>query len=292
MLNLSTRARLFREGDAALWMPNLDAVPPWPHQWGPFLSQFVSLNSVRSVSLSPAPTSYILAEHGSNLGSLDSLVLPEGLDLEALPSHCLEGVLSSKPLHMLTAYCNCFSRASLLRFGDAISQVHILQLHDVPALELSAILVSVLNAGVARLELYSCHVSDGSVSLLCRSLSSDQCMRLRALSFQDCELSDWAEQQLLQSLESGDGQCVVTIEGGTTLLSDGSGIVLSPEADVSCFAERPARRWQTDDNSELGLLATAHACKVSEWGEDHFMFAIDADDDRQLSRFGFALDQS
>merc|ERR1711957_796679 len=68
-----------------------------------------------------------------------------------------------------------------------------------------------------------CTIPNAAVATICNGVLSDSNAgalsgqaRLRAVRFEECELSQQAEQHLLATLEQCDGCCVMTIDGGTT----------------------------------------------------------------------------
>jgi len=78
---------------------------------------------------------------------------------------------------------------------------------------------------VRRLSFSHCALPDAVVARICLALSLGACSAkasgaLQAVHFDDCELSELAEEHLLLALEESDGRFMATMNGGTTRSSE------------------------------------------------------------------------
>ena len=210
-----------------LLVPHLDAAPASPAELERFLSG-VAIGSVRSLALPPAPVARLLRERASELGSLEALALPRGfIDFGLLP----EALPCLPSLRRLTVDAGRdLDEAAVANVTEALQGLaQPLSLLCLEALEpgLAAPLMdAVLQEGgrARRMAFRSCAVPDAAVARVCHAWRSrgvqvaaeGASVLLEAVCFEDCGLSELAEQQLLVALEQCDGRCVVTVNGGTT----------------------------------------------------------------------------
>lgn len=306
VLRLAVASRGLRvalTGESGLMLPHLDSVPEAPQQCQHFLSQ-VSMSSVRSVVLPADATSYLLANKIAGLISVEKLVMPRT---------CLEfNALSSLPsIRVLAVDCGDADKACVeeLRVVLASLPKPLLQLR-LESLErrLSAsILETVTSRGLAsRLVFRKCALPDSAVSHICQQSVPSGGVRLEKVSFDECELSDHAEQLLLMMLEQSDGRCVVTINGGMTALSDPCDDAHLPSEDEKLVS--PVRDLQPEQADHgagsssqrpeemalsemlvLGLLRLQEERAVAEAMREATTHASEGWEPPR-SRFGFALD--
>lgn len=233
-----------------LLVPRLDAAPACPEACRKFLSE-IALGSVRSASLPAAPTLQLLAERSCDLGALEALLLPAGVgaSLGSLPVPRLPS------LRNLTVYAGAgdFSDTELRSEGAAWLQELIASLPRA----LSSFELEALDSGLAapllevalrlpvsqatwriarRLIFKRCALPDAAVALICRALlDADERAAAPPLAvhFEECELSELAEQHLLAALEQCDGRCVVSMDGGTTRQSSATDAAQWFQAEAS-----------------------------------------------------------
>lgn len=207
-------------------VPHLDAAPD-DAEAAACLLDSLALGAVRSVSLPAAAAATLLTSRRvGQLAALESLVLPEGC--------CgLLAVLSRLPalrrLSLHAAAEDGFDAAAAEALAAALSALReplsVLRLEAL-APELSArVLHAVLHHGghTERLVLARCALPDEAVAALCGTLAGCATAGPQAVlldvDFEECELSDLAEQRLLAVLERHDGPCRLALEGGTTRAS-------------------------------------------------------------------------
>jgi len=209
----------------ALFVPNLDAAPLCPQALQRFLSE-VSLGSVRSLALPCEATALLLKEHRAELTALEQVVLPGGfrefgalLHLPALRHLAVDASID-------TFDVGAADRLAVVLRGLR-SPLQVLRLEALSTDLASRILgaaTSEHGGRIQRIVLRRCILPDEAVARVCEALSACALAgakaHLAAVHFEECELSDLAEQRLLAALEQDDGSCVVTIEGGTTRASE------------------------------------------------------------------------
>jgi hypothetical protein len=199
----------------SLVLPHLDAAPASPLECEHFFAECIALGSVRSVVLPAMAACTLLKEHAASLSSLDSLVVPQGcLDFTALPllpslrrlGIDARSITDSSTLARLTA--------SLLGLPRPLYLLRVIALD--PAL-MVPLLEAIMSGGLAhQLTFQQCKMPDIAVARICSALlqSGGLGVPLLAVRFEECGLSEHAEQHLLATLEQCDGRCRVTIDGG------------------------------------------------------------------------------
>lgn len=198
------------ENQFRLLVPHLDAAPQTPSSLQRFVKE-VALSSVRSVSLPAAATWYLLAEHRVELSAVEVLKLPCG---------CVDfaGIPDLPSLQTLEVDALGADSATISRLTAALLGLHrplrILRLKELaPELGLLLLDAIVPSGASQRLGFQRCVLPDAAVLRLCQALTSGS-VAPQIIHFEECELSDRAEQHLLATLEQTEVRCTVTIDGG------------------------------------------------------------------------------
>lgn len=269
-----------------LLVPHLDRAPESPRTRQRFFAD-LALSSVRSVKLELQSTAQLLREHAAMLDSVDTLVLPHGfLDFDALIH-----LVSLRSLHV-DAGCTDFDAAAAARLSRVLAScrrpLSVLVFESLPAAFAACQLDALLLEGrhPQRVVFRHCVLPDGAVARLCQALLVETTPtndmsgegNLAAVCFEDCELSDLAEQNLLKVLEQCDGRCVVTMDGGTTRASE-------PRDHVS-WSSVPMLRWP-HAQSDACTQTAGSCCGEAEKEEDD----EDGDRDAELASLRAAVAQ-
>lgn len=250
-----------------LFVPNLDSAPVCPHTRRQFLSG-IALGSVLTVALPLSATMQLLSEHVRSLDVLEVLMLPRGFQdfdvLRYLPS--LQWLsIDASGCNFDVAVADCLARVLLNLKQAQLTSLTFDRL--APALA-TALLDAVLQEGrqVRRLVFRNCAFPDAAAVRICRALASGGTgseVLMSAICFEDCELSDLAEQGLLSALEECDGRCVVTLDGGTTRTAESTQSARSSMSEVGEEGQEAGssetRKKASDAEKEIVWLRAALA---------------------------------
>jgi len=229
----------------SLLIPNLDAAPDGPTNLESLLKR-LDLAAVRSLALPLAATQKLVSERQGELGALEALAIPAGFQnfamLAANPGVAALRHLSVRACALTPQGANEMAQL-LASLSRPLSSLQIDALEPILA---TGILDVVLLQGVCktrRLVFSRCVLPDVTVAKICCALldghgvagvaAGGACRAgtiLDAVSFEECELSELAEQRLGLVLENCDGHCIVTMDGGTTRPSHRLNDDVVPEA--------------------------------------------------------------
>lgn len=266
------RAAVTAGGSGKLLIPHLDSAPVGAEDLRQFVAQ-IAIGSVRSLSLSGAATFQLLAERPNDFGALESLVLPSRFAARSLgrpPS-----LPALRQLFVKSGACEeTPGPAAWLKelLQSRSGTLSILQIEAMGSEQVDQVLEAALKPpGTRQLVFQRCALPDDAVARICNTLlevnaRSATALPPLAVHFEDCELSELAEQRLLTVLEQCDGRCAVSVDGGTTrtsVASDAGGWSVSEEVKQpvetaepsiaaellhlrAALAERDARIWQLE----------------------------------------------
>lgn len=241
-----------RSRNNALSVPHLDAAPGSPLARHRFFTS-IALGSVRTLALPAEALTQLLVEHAASLDHVEALVLPHGFQdfdtLLHLP--CLQQL----SIDATSSSFDPSAAASLAKVLVNLQPARLSLLFERLASDLATPLMdAVFHNGrqVHRVIFRCCVLPDAAVLRICQALLSsgdevNECASrtVMTICFQDCELSDLAEQSLLAALEECDGRCVVTVDGGTTRTSE-------PADDTKLLFPQALEKkgaWDGDDAS-------------------------------------------
>lgn len=187
---------------------------------------------MRSLALPLGATTQLVSEREGEFGALEDMATPAGFQNFAMLA-ANTGLPALRRLKVNACALTSQGASEMAQLLSSLSRP--LTLLQVDALEpqlATGILDAVLPEGdkkTRRLVFSRCVLLDVTVAKICQALleghgvasiaAGGACRAgtsLDAVSFEECELSELAEQRLGLVLDNCDGHCVVTMEGGTT----------------------------------------------------------------------------
>jgi len=237
--SLRVRAAIGHTCAGTLLIPNLDAVPDGPSCLEDMLTR-LDVAGLRSLALPLAATQQLVSERQGELGALEAMTVPAGFQNFAILAANV-GLPALRHLSVRASALTSRGASEMTQMLASLSQpLTSLQMDALEPQLATGVLNAILSKSgckTQRLIFSRCVLLDVTVATICCALleghgvprleghggagvptrgATGAGMILDAVSFEECELSELAEQRLGLVLENCDGHCVVAMEGGTT----------------------------------------------------------------------------